>query len=69
MAVVGPIAGYGVAAYFTWQPYDLKKRISAAYQTAEITIKGVAGAVAAAQTGQEIAGLSTLEPYHHPAVT
>jgi hypothetical protein len=67
--VVGPIAGYGVAAYYIWQAYDLYKRISTTYQTAEITIKGIAGSIAAVQAGQEIAKLPTLEPYRHPAVT
>jgi hypothetical protein len=66
--VVGPIAGYGVAAYYIWQAYDLYKRISTVYQTAEVTIKGIAGAIAAVEAGQEIATLPILEPYRHPAV-
>lgn len=66
--VVGPIAGYAIAAYYTWQAYEVYKKVSSVYQTAEITIRGIAGAIGAVQAGQDLVRLPTLEPYRHPAV-
>jgi hypothetical protein len=67
--VVGPIAGYAVAAYYAWQAYELYKRIASFYGAAEITLRGIAGMIGAVQSGQELVKLPTLKPYRHPAVS
>jgi hypothetical protein len=64
---VGPVVGYGVAAYYAWQAYELYKEISSFYQIAEMTVKGIAGSVAGVQAGMDLAKLPTVKPYHHPS--
>jgi sensor histidine kinase regulating citrate/malate metabolism len=64
---IGALAGYGVAAYYAWQAYDLYKEISTFYSNAEATFKGIAGTIAAVKAGHEVAAIPSLTPYRHPA--
>ncbi|MEV4629344.1 hypothetical protein AB0J90_24090 [Micromonospora sp. NPDC049523] len=64
---IGAVAGYGVAAYYTWQAYDLYREISNVYGTAEATFKGIAGSIAMIDAGLEVASIPDLKPYQHPA--
>lgn len=64
---IGAVAGYGIAAYYTYQAYDLYNDISAFYGSAEALIKAIAGSIAAIKAGQEVASIPSLAPYHHPA--
>ncbi|WUR62301.1 hypothetical protein OHS32_13295 [Micromonospora chokoriensis] len=63
---IGPVVGYGVAAYYAWQAYDLYKEISTFYGNAEATFKGIAGAIGMIQAGAAVAALPDLQPYQHP---
>jgi hypothetical protein len=63
---VGAVAGYGVAAYFAWQAYDLYKEISTVYGNAEAIFKGIAGSIAMIDAGMAVATLPDLKPYQHP---
>ncbi|MEU8376631.1 hypothetical protein AB0C22_26440 [Micromonospora sp. NPDC048894] len=63
---VGPVVGYGVAAYYAWQAYDLYDEISTFYGNAEATFKGIAGTIGMIQAGAAVAALPDLKPYHHP---
>jgi hypothetical protein len=64
---VGAVAGYGVAAYYAWQAYDLYKTISTVYGNAEATFKTIAGAIAMIDAGLGVIKLPDLKPYQHPA--
>ncbi|MEU8374733.1 hypothetical protein AB0C22_16635 [Micromonospora sp. NPDC048894] len=63
---VGPVLGYGVAAYYAWQAYDLYNEISTFYGNAEATFKGIAGSIEVVKAGMEVASLPDLKPYQHP---
>jgi hypothetical protein len=63
---VGPVIGYGVAAYYAWQAYDLYKEISTYYGNAEATFKAIAGTIGMIQAGAALAALPDLKPYQHP---
>ncbi|MBQ1041480.1 hypothetical protein KBX03_03060 [Micromonospora sp. C72] len=63
---VGPVVGYGVAAYYAWQAYDLYNEISTFYGNAEATFKGIAGTIGMIQAGAAVAALPDLQPYQHP---
>ncbi|MET7971019.1 hypothetical protein [Micromonospora sp. NPDC005305] len=63
---VGPVVGYGVAAYYAWQAYDLYNEISAFYGNAEATFKAIAGTIGMIQAGAAVAALPDLTPYQHP---
>lgn len=65
---IGPIAGYGVAAYYAWQAYDLYNEISAFFSNAEATFKGIAGSITMIKAGLAVASLPDLQPYHHPGL-
>ncbi|AGZ39611.1 hypothetical protein [Actinoplanes friuliensis] len=65
--VVGPIAGYGVAAYYTWQAYDLYKEISSLYGNAEDLLKLIGGSITGIKATLAVKDLPTVQPYHHPA--
>ncbi|AVT29410.1 hypothetical protein C6361_07790 [Plantactinospora sp. BC1] len=66
---IGPVIGYSVAAYYAWQAYDLYKEISTLYGNAEAIIKAVAGSISAVKAQLDVAGIPSLAPYHHPAVS
>jgi hypothetical protein len=63
---VGPVLGYGVAAYYAWQAYDLYNEISTYYGNAEATFKAIAGTIGMIQAGAAVAALPDLTPYQHP---
>jgi hypothetical protein len=65
--VVGPIAGYGVAAYYTWQAYDLYKEISTFYGNAEDLLKLIGGSITGIKATLAVKDLPAVQPYHHPA--
>ncbi|GGQ87374.1 hypothetical protein [Couchioplanes azureus] len=65
--VVGPIAGYGVAAYYTWQAYDLYKEISKFYGNAEDLLKLIGGSITGIKATLAVKDLPTVQPYRHPA--
>jgi hypothetical protein len=65
--VVGPIAGYGIAAYYTWQAYDLYKEISTFYGNAEDLLKLIGGSIIGITATLAVKDLPTVQPYHHPA--
>jgi uncharacterized protein YukE len=65
--VVGPIAGYGVAAYYTWQAYDLYKEISTFYGNAEDLLKVIGGSITGIKAKLAVKDLPTVQPYRHPA--
>ncbi|MGN9811374.1 hypothetical protein ACTMSW_18675 [Micromonospora sp. BQ11] len=63
---VGPVRGYGVAAYYAWQAYDLYHETSTFYGNAEATFKGIAGTIGMIQAGAAVAALPDLKPCQHP---
>ncbi|MEV4665671.1 hypothetical protein AB0J85_27450 [Micromonospora echinofusca] len=63
---VGPVIGYGVAAYYAWQAYDLYNEISTFYGNAEATFKGIAGTIGMIQASAAVSALPDLKPYQHP---
>ncbi|MFE9206221.1 hypothetical protein [Micromonospora sp. NPDC007230] len=65
---VGAVVGYGVAAYYAWQAYDLYNEISTFYGNAEATFKGIAGSIEMVKAGMEVSSLPDLKPYQHPQV-
>jgi hypothetical protein len=65
---VGAVAGYGVAAYYTWQAYDLYKEISTFYGNTEDLIKAIGGSISSVKAALEVRDLPSVPPYHHPAV-
>ncbi|WP_199517041.1 hypothetical protein [Nucisporomicrobium flavum] len=65
--VVGPIAGYGVAAYYTWQAYDLYKEISSFFGNAEDLLKLIGGSITGIKATLAVKDLPTVQPYKHPA--
>lgn len=65
---VGAVAGYGVAAYYTWQAYDLYKEISTFYGNAEDLIKAIGGSISSVKATLDVRDLPSVQPYHHPAV-
>ncbi len=64
---IGAIAGYGVAAYYTWQAYDLYNEISKFYGDAEALIKAVGGTITSVKAQLTVRDLPTVQPYQHPA--
>ncbi len=64
---VGAVAGYGVAAYYTWQAYDLYKDISKFYGNCEDLLKVIAGSINAVQADLAVKNLPAVQPYKHPA--
>lgn len=64
---VGAVAGYGVAAYYIWQAYDLYKDISKVYGACEDTVKAVAGSIGVVKASLAVGDLPAPAPYKHPA--
>jgi hypothetical protein len=64
---VGPVAGYGVAAYYAWQAYDLYQEISAFYGNAEDLLNLIGGSITGIKATLAVKDLPTVQPYHHPA--
>ncbi|MFF5075747.1 hypothetical protein ACFY36_01740 [Actinoplanes sp. NPDC000266] len=64
---IGALAGYSVAAYYTWQAYDLYKHISDFYGKTEDMIKLIAGSIGAVKADIAVKDLPSVAPYHHPA--
>jgi uncharacterized protein YukE len=64
---IGAIAGYGVAAYYTWQAYELYNEISKFYGDAEALIKAIGGTITSVKAQLAVKDLPTVQPYHHPA--
>lgn len=65
---VGAVAGYGVAAYYTWQAYDLYKAISTFYGNAEDLIKVIGASISSVDAALQVRDLPSVQPYRHPAV-
>jgi hypothetical protein len=65
--VVGPIAGYGVVAYYSWQAYDLYNEISTFYGNAEDLLKLIGGSITGITARLAVNDLPTVQPYQHPA--
>ncbi len=64
---VGAVAGYGVAAYYTWQAYDLYKEISTFYGNCEDLLKVIAGSINTVKADLAVKDLPAVQPYQHPA--
>lgn len=64
---IGAVAGYGVAAYYTWQAYDLYKDISKFYGNCEDLLKVIAGTINTVQADLAVKDLPAVQPYQHPA--
>ncbi len=67
--VFGGIAGYGVAAYYSWVALDLYQVISDFYGTAEDAVKAISATVTGIQVKFGVQDLPGIEPYHHPALS
>jgi hypothetical protein len=65
---LGAVAGYGVAAYYGWQAYQLYEEISRVYGNAEDLINAIAGTIGSVKAELAVRDLPTVQPYHHPAV-
>jgi uncharacterized protein YukE len=66
-SVFGPIAGFSIAAYYSWQAYDLYKEISTYYGLAEDALKLIGGTIAGVDALLSINKVPDVQPYHHPA--
>jgi hypothetical protein len=64
---VGAVAGYGVAACYIWQTYDLYKDISKFYGNCEDMLKVIAGTINATKADLAVKDLPAVQPYRHPA--
>lgn len=64
---VGAVAGYGIAAYYAWQAYDLYNEISAFFGNAEALIKGIGGSITAVKAALDVSTIPAIAPYRHPA--
>jgi hypothetical protein len=64
---VGAVAGYGIAAYYTWQAYDLYKEISDFYGNAEDLLNAIGASIQGIKATLAVKDLPTIRPYHHPA--
>ncbi|MEO3748960.1 hypothetical protein [Plantactinospora sp. B5E13] len=65
---IGAVAGYGAAAYYAWQAYDLYKEISTVYGNAEVTFKSLGALISAVDARLGLGSLPQVKPYHHPAL-
>jgi hypothetical protein len=65
--VIGLVIGYGVAAYYTYQAYQLYEEISKFFGTADNVIKALAGTVESVEVKLAVANLPQTQPYRHPA--
>ena len=65
--VVGPVIGYGVAAYYLYQAYQLYEEISKFFGTADNVIKALAGTVESVEARLAVDNLPQTQPYRHPA--
>jgi hypothetical protein len=64
---IGAFAGYGIAAYYTWQAVDLYNDISKLYENTENLVRAVSGSVDAIQAEFAVKELPAMQPYRHPA--
>ncbi|WP_067509280.1 hypothetical protein [Actinoplanes sp. TFC3] len=64
---LGAVAGYSVAAYYTWQAYDLYKVISEFYGNCEDLLKVISGTINTIQADLAVKDLPAVQPYKHPA--
>ena len=65
--VIGPVLGYGVAAYYVYQAYKLYEEISRFFGTADNVIKALAGTVESIEAKLAVDDLPQTQPYRHPA--
>ncbi|MBB2943268.1 uncharacterized protein YukE [Actinoplanes lutulentus] len=65
--ILGPIAGYSIAAYYAWQAYDLYKQISTFFGAAEDTIKLISGSLMTLDASLSVKDIPEVQPYAHPA--
>lgn len=65
--VIGPVIGYGVAAYYAYQAYKLYEEISKFFGTADNVIKALAGTVGSIEARLAVDDLPQTQPYRHPA--
>ncbi|MEV1288756.1 hypothetical protein [Micromonospora sp. NPDC049679] len=65
--IVGGAVGYGVAAYYIWQAYNLYQEISAVFGNAEAGYKAIAGTISAIDAKLKVDNLPELQSYRHPA--
>lgn len=64
---IGPVAGYGIAAYYAWQAYDLYKHISDFFGNTEDVLKALGGTIGSVQAKLAVQDLPDVQPYRHPA--
>ncbi|MGX6606225.1 hypothetical protein ACWKSP_29490 [Micromonosporaceae bacterium Da 78-11] len=64
---IGPLAGYGIAAYYSWQAYDLYQHISDFFGNAEDVLNAIGGTIGSIDAKLAIRDLPAVQPYRHPA--
>ncbi|WP_436530081.1 hypothetical protein [Actinoplanes sp. HUAS TT8] len=64
----GAVAGYGVAAYYSWIALDLYQVISDFYGAAEDAVKAISATVTGIQANFGVKDLPGIDAYHHPAL-
>lgn len=64
---IGPLAGYGIAAYYGWQAYDLYQEISEFFGTAEHVLRAIGGTIRSFDAELSVRDLPAVQPYRHPA--
>jgi hypothetical protein len=64
---VGALAGYGVAAYYTAQAYQLYQQIARCYSTAEDLFEAMGAAIGSVRADLDVPDLPTIGPYRYAA--
>jgi hypothetical protein len=62
---LGAIAGYGIAAYYATQAYQLYQEISLLYTTAEDTVEALGAAIGSVHAEVDVPDLTVVQPYRY----
>ena len=64
---IGAIAGYGIAAYYATQAYQLYQEIARCYGTAQDTIEALGATIGSVHADVDVPDLDAVQPYRYPA--
>jgi hypothetical protein len=64
---IGAIAGYGIAAYYATQAYQLYQEISRCYSIAQDSIEALSAAIGSVHAEVDVPDLDAVQPYRYAA--
>ncbi|GLY93923.1 hypothetical protein [Actinoplanes sp. NBRC 103695] len=64
--VIGPVLGYGAAAYFAYEAIEIYNRISSVYGNAKSAFYGISGVIGALEAGADLSK-AVKQGFDHPA--